>query len=67
LEPAAFCLGFAARQADIARCVIGVDTPEHLSQLILAFEAGLAADISAENLLCHEDALIDPRFWECEA
>jgi aryl-alcohol dehydrogenase-like predicted oxidoreductase len=67
LDPAGFCLGFAAGQADVARCVVGVDTPQQLLQLVAAFDAGQNAAIEARDLMSDEPALIDPRTWKDEA
>ena len=64
LDPAAFCLGFAARQADVAHCVVGVDSPQQLSELVTAFTAGGAVDPEANDLASDELQLIDPQFWK---
>ncbi|MBX9469913.1 MAG: aldo/keto reductase [Rhizobium sp.] len=64
LDPAAYCLGFAASQATVTRCVIGVDTPQQLSQLVAAFEAGQRAGQNAHDLRSGDPGLIDPRQWE---
>jgi len=64
LDPAAYCLGFAASQAAVRRCVVGVDTPQQLSQLVTAFEAGQRAGQNANDLRSGDPGLIDPRQWE---
>lgn len=64
LDPAAYCLGFAASQATVRRCVVGVDTPQQLSQLVAAFEAGQRAGLNAYDLRSGDPGLIDPRQWE---
>ncbi|UWQ95895.1 aldo/keto reductase [Rhodobacteraceae bacterium M385] len=67
LTPAAFCLGFAARQADVTHCVVGVDSAQQLSELVAAFNAGQSADIGASDLGSDELGLIDPRHWKDDA
>ena len=62
--PAAYCLGFAAGQAAVRRCVLGVETAQQLSQLVAAFEAGQQAFLDAQNLKSDDPGLIDPRHWE---
>lgn len=64
LDPAAYCLGFAAGQAAVSRCVLGVETAQQLSQLVGAFEAGQQAGHDAHNLGSDDPGLIDPRQWE---
>ncbi len=64
LDPAAFCLGYAASQADVRRCVIGVETAQQLSHLVAAFKAGQHANFDTHNLRSDDPELIDPRRWE---
>lgn len=64
LDPAAYCLGFAAGQAAVSRCVLGVETARQLSQLVAAFEAGQRAGHRAHSLKSDALGLIDPRNWE---
>jgi aryl-alcohol dehydrogenase-like predicted oxidoreductase len=64
LNPAAFCLGFAAGQEDVARCVVGVDSPQQLTDLVAAFEAGRKIAVDSDDLGSNELGLIDPRCWE---
>lgn len=63
LDPAAYCLGFAARQEAVSRCVVGVETAEQLSQLVSAFKIGQQADHYTNNLRSDDPRLIDPRQW----
>lgn len=64
LDPAAYCLGFAAGQAAVSRCVLGVETARQLSQLVAAFEAGQKAGHDVHSLRSDDPGLIDPRQWE---
>ena len=63
LDPTAFCLGFAAGQAAVARCVVGVDSLLQLEQVVAAFRAGQTAEIDASGLAVADTDLIDPRNW----
>lgn len=64
LDPAAYCLGFAAGRAAVSRCVLGVETAQQLSQLVAAFEAGQRAGHDAHNLGSDDPGFIDPRQWD---
>lgn len=64
LDPAAFCLGYAASQGDVQRCVVGVETVDQLSHLVTALEAGQQASLHTHNLKSGDLGLIDPRRWE---
>lgn len=66
LDPVSFCLGFASCHADIARCVVGVESPEQLSQLVAALAAGQETAVEAADLMSHEPDLTDPRRWKAE-
>ncbi len=66
LDAAAFCIGFAARQANVTKCVVGVDSPTHLSKLVTSFQDGQEAAIEASDLKCADKGLIDPRLWRDE-
>jgi len=63
LDPAAFCLGYVAGQADVQRCVVGVETIQQLSHLVTAFEAGQLASFNTQDLRSDDLGLIDPRQW----
>lgn len=64
LDPAAFCLGYVASQSAVRRCVVGVETVQQLSQLVVAFEAGMQASYDVHKLSSNDPGLIDPRQWE---
>jgi aryl-alcohol dehydrogenase-like predicted oxidoreductase len=64
LDPAAYCLGYAAGQAAVSRCVLGVETAQQLWQLVAAFEASQQASHDAHNLGSDDPGLIDARHWE---
>lgn len=64
LDPTAFCLGFVASQSAVRRCVVGVETGEQLSQLVIAFEAGQQASFDVQKLKSDDPGLIDPRRWD---
>lgn len=64
LDPVAFCLGFAASQSAVRRCVVGVETVSQLSRLVAAFEAGQRASFDVKELSSDDPRLIDPRQWE---
>ena len=64
LDPAAYCLGFAAGQVAVNRCVLGVETASQLSQLVAAFEAGQQAVHATHSLRSDDPGLMDPRQWE---
>lgn len=64
LSHLAYCLGFALARADIARCVVGVDGVDQLSEVVEACKRGLFDDINVEGLATDDAALIDPRRWQ---
>ena len=64
LDPVAFCLGFAAQQPAVAKCVVGVEHPDQISGILAAFEGGWNAEIEAEDLASIDLDLIDPRRWD---
>lgn len=64
----AFCLGFVSRQLGVANCVVGVERPEQLAQIVKAFERGQDAPDEvfdyAADFSCEAPEFIDPRFWK---
>ncbi|WP_375175150.1 aldo/keto reductase [Pseudooceanicola sp.] len=66
LTRAAFCLGFAARQADITHCVVGVENAEQLSQLMEAYNLGQVSRYDASGLRVDDLNLVDPRNWAAQ-
>jgi len=66
LDPVAFCLGFAAQQPAVAKCVVGVEHPDQLAGIVTAFGAGRNVVIEAKDLASYDLDLIDPRRWKGE-
>ncbi len=66
LDPVAFCLGFAAQQPAVAKCVVGLEHPDQLAGIVAAFGAGRNVVIEAEDMASYDLDLIDPRRWKDE-
>jgi aryl-alcohol dehydrogenase-like predicted oxidoreductase len=60
--PLQACLGFAQSQPEISRIVIGVDSLQHLKEIITVSHQNSIA--FPENLECKDKALIYPAGWE---
>ena len=60
------CLGYARAQEDIARLVIGVNTPEQLMEILDAFQDS-AVHINFDKLSSDDISFIDPRKWGNQA
>lgn len=67
LDPLSFCLEYVARQSQVDRCVVGLERPDQIIQIVEAFKKGQEASndvfASMENLFCDAIELIDPRYW----
>ena len=62
LTPLQTCLGFVQSQPEISRIVLGVDSLQHLKEIIAA--SHLDSFIFPANLKCADLALINPAEWK---
>jgi aryl-alcohol dehydrogenase-like predicted oxidoreductase len=62
LAPLQACVAYALSHAEVDRIVIGVDTGDHLREILLA--AGSSARIPPEALACDDPDLVDPSRWK---
>ncbi|SVE54993.1 uncharacterized protein METZ01_LOCUS507847, partial [marine metagenome] len=60
--PLRACLGFAQSQSEISRIVIGVDSLQHLKEIIAASNRDSMA--FPESLACEDETLINPAKWK---
>ena len=58
-----YCLGYVMSQSTFTNCVVGVETPNHLNELAVAFRAGLNRSYDVSDLFVDDLDLIDPRNW----
>lgn len=61
---AAFCLGFALQNSQVARAVVGVENASQLADLLAAFALSQRTVIDAQSLSSEDPGLIDPRLWQ---
>jgi aryl-alcohol dehydrogenase-like predicted oxidoreductase len=62
LTPVQTCLGFVQSQPEISRIVLGVDSLQHLTEIIAA--SHLDSIAFPESLKCIDKALVNPAEWE---
>ena len=62
LTPLQACLGFASAQPEIERMVVGVDSLEHLVEIICA--AHVPVIEPPASLSCESRDLVDPTQWD---
>ncbi|MCX7827608.1 MAG: aldo/keto reductase [Thermanaerothrix sp.] len=58
-------LGFCLSIEEVDRVVVGVDSPSQVSEIVLAARsaAGRVRPEDLEDLMCFDEAVIDPRTW----
>ena len=55
------CLGFVRQHPDVSNVVIGVESLQHLKEVLLAWNSELSVDCT--NLACDDPLLIEPINW----